>query len=91
MVIRPWPKVRVGVGKALLRSSHFAGVGDFGPQVVFGPVVQLAVGKGVGAIERGGRLWSGQLALHSAWLPLMPPMASTTVGALGGLPRRWIP
>src|SRR5690554_2198843 len=51
-------KVRVGVGKACRVVPHFAGVGNFCAQVIFGPVVQLAVGKGVGAIEQGGRLWS---------------------------------
>src|SRR5690554_1308318 len=36
---------------------HLTGVGNAGLQVVFRPVVQLAVAVGVGAVEQGRRLW----------------------------------
>ena len=49
-------EMRVGVGKARRVVPHFAGVGNARAQVVFGPVVQLAIGKGMGTVKHGGRL-----------------------------------
>ena len=49
-------EMRIGVGKARGIVPHFAGVSDACAQVVFGPVMQFAIGKRVGTVKHGGRL-----------------------------------
>jgi hypothetical protein len=74
---------------------HLAGMGDL-PAQARRAMVQAAIRKGVRAVEHGAGMGrsGGQWARTCSWLPLMPPMASTTTGALrrtlgaGGLVHR---